>query len=280
MERGEFDDLPGAGKPIADLGEHHDPDWWIKKLVERENIAVLPPSVQLRKEDAELDDRLDKLTREDDVRRELEDFNERVVAARYRLPEGPPLVTMPRDVDADRAPPGPARARAPGAPARQRAGRSLRGRSHAATLVAADADALPRRGVSRGHDARWPRRARPPRGATGARSTTALAAVARRARRRRPGRCSARPPGGSGTRPTSMAVAEDVYQRLLDGRARTASGPPTRALRLALAWATRGDVQVALGLDEPGRAAARATCRPDPCTARPLYLARRPSTWT
>ena len=56
MERGDFDDLPGAGKPIADLGEHHDPDWWIKKLVERENIAVLPPSVQLRKEDAELDD--------------------------------------------------------------------------------------------------------------------------------------------------------------------------------------------------------------------------------
>ncbi len=100
MERGDFDDLPGAGKPIADLGEHHDPDWWIKKLVERENIAVLPPSIQLRKEDAELDERLDRLTREADVRRELEDFNTRVVAARYRLPEGPPLVTMPRDVDA------------------------------------------------------------------------------------------------------------------------------------------------------------------------------------
>jgi hypothetical protein len=100
MERGDFDDLPGAGKPIADLGEHHDPDWWIKKLVEREKVAVLPPSVQLRKEDAELDERLDKLTREADVRRELEDFNKRVVAARYRLPEGPPLVTMPRDVDA------------------------------------------------------------------------------------------------------------------------------------------------------------------------------------
>ena len=100
MARGDFDDLPGAGKPIQDLGEHHDPDWWIKKLVEREKVAVLPPSVQLRKEDAELDARLDKLAREDDVRREVEDFNERVVAARYRLPEGPPLVTMPRDVDA------------------------------------------------------------------------------------------------------------------------------------------------------------------------------------
>jgi hypothetical protein len=99
MERGDFDDLPGAGKPIADLGEHHDPDWWLKKLVEREHIAVLPPSVALRKEDAELDGALDKLNTEGDVRRHVEDFNQRVIAARYRLPEGPPLVTMPRDVD-------------------------------------------------------------------------------------------------------------------------------------------------------------------------------------
>ena len=99
MERGDFDDLPGAGKPIADLGEHHDPDWWIKKLVERENVALLPPSVQLRKEDAELDERLDGLHREDEVRRLLEDFNKRVIAARYGIPAGPPLVTMPRDVE-------------------------------------------------------------------------------------------------------------------------------------------------------------------------------------
>jgi DnaJ-like protein len=99
MERGDFDDLPGKGKPIADLGEHHDPNWWLKKLVEREHIAVLPPSLALRKEDAELDETLDRLNVEADVRRHVEDFNERVIAARYRRPEGPPLVTMPRDVD-------------------------------------------------------------------------------------------------------------------------------------------------------------------------------------
>ena len=100
MAKGEFDNLPGAGKPIKDLGSQHDPDWWLKKLVEREQITgVLPPSVQLRKEDAELDARLDTLNVEAEVRRELEDFNARVIAARYRLPEGPPLVTMPRDVD-------------------------------------------------------------------------------------------------------------------------------------------------------------------------------------
>ena len=58
MERGDFDNLPGAGKPIKDLGAQHDPDWWIKRLVEREKITgVLPPALQLRKDDAELDGR-------------------------------------------------------------------------------------------------------------------------------------------------------------------------------------------------------------------------------
>jgi Domain of unknown function (DUF1992) len=98
MERGDFDDLPGAGKPL-ELPDTHDPDWWVKKLVERENVAVLPPSLALRKEDAALDGTLDALQTEADVRRHVTDFNERVVAARYRLPAGPPLVTMPRDVD-------------------------------------------------------------------------------------------------------------------------------------------------------------------------------------
>ena len=99
MERGDFDDLPGAGKPIEGLGESHDPNWWLKKLVEREHVTLLPPSLALRKEDAELDDTLDALQTEAEVRRHVTDFNVRVVAARYRLPEGPPLVTMPRDVD-------------------------------------------------------------------------------------------------------------------------------------------------------------------------------------
>ncbi len=99
IRRGEFDNLPGAGKPLADLGTEHDPDWWIKKLVERERVVVLPLSVQLRREDAELDAELDRLATEKDVRARVEDFNSRVIAARYRLPEGPPLITMPREVE-------------------------------------------------------------------------------------------------------------------------------------------------------------------------------------
>jgi Domain of unknown function (DUF1992) len=100
MERGDFDDLPGAGKPIEGLGEQHDPDWWLKKLVERERITVLPPSVALRKEDAELDETLDRCFSEAEVRAHVEDFNSRVIRARYSLHPGPPLITMPRDVDA------------------------------------------------------------------------------------------------------------------------------------------------------------------------------------
>lgn len=100
MAKGEFDNLPGAGKPLKDLGSEHDPDWWLKKLIEREQVSgVLPPALQLRKEDAELADRLDAHNVETEVRREVEDFNARVIRARYTPVEGPPLVTMPRDVE-------------------------------------------------------------------------------------------------------------------------------------------------------------------------------------
>jgi hypothetical protein len=100
MDRGDFENLPGAGKPIEGLGAQHDPDWWLKRLVERERITVLPPSLALRKEDAELDDALDRHNVESEVRSHVEDFNDRVIRARYSLSDGPPLITMPRDVDA------------------------------------------------------------------------------------------------------------------------------------------------------------------------------------
>jgi Domain of unknown function (DUF1992) len=100
MERGEFDNLPGAGKPLGDLGSPNDRDWWLKKLIEREQITgVLPPALQLRKEDAELDRELDRETAKQVVRRIVEDFNKRVIEARRQLQGGPPVVTKTRDVD-------------------------------------------------------------------------------------------------------------------------------------------------------------------------------------
>jgi hypothetical protein len=102
MRRGDFDDLPGAGKPLPGLGGRMDEDWWIRRKIERENLTGLgPPALTLRTEHAELDARLDRLHREAEVREALDDFNRRVVDARRQLLGGPPVVTPTRDVEAE-----------------------------------------------------------------------------------------------------------------------------------------------------------------------------------
>ncbi len=100
IDRGDFDNLPGAGKPIRGLGATHDPDWWVRSLIEREKITgVLPPALALRKEDADFERILDAEVTETAVREHVADFNRRVVAARRQLLGGPPVVTRTRDVD-------------------------------------------------------------------------------------------------------------------------------------------------------------------------------------
>jgi hypothetical protein len=99
IERGEFDDLPGMGKPLPPMDD--DPNWWLKQLIERERISVLPEALQLRKDDAELDALLDRQGSEAVVRDLLETFNTRVVNARRQLQGGPPVITPTRDVEAE-----------------------------------------------------------------------------------------------------------------------------------------------------------------------------------
>ena len=102
IERGEFDNLPGTGKPIPDLDIPHDPNWWLKRFIEREQITgVLPPALALRVEDAKLNDVLDAQSSERRVREMLDDFNARIVSARRQLQGGPPVITPTRDVEAE-----------------------------------------------------------------------------------------------------------------------------------------------------------------------------------
>jgi hypothetical protein len=99
-ERGEFDDLPGAGKPLEHLGAPDDPEWWIKRLVAREQLdlsAALPPQLALRKEAQHLPERALELPSEQAVRELAEDFNVRVRDCWRRPLEGPPVVV--RTVD-------------------------------------------------------------------------------------------------------------------------------------------------------------------------------------
>ncbi len=48
-ERGEFENLPGHGKPLANVDGNHDEMWWIKQWLRRENISFTPPAIALRK---------------------------------------------------------------------------------------------------------------------------------------------------------------------------------------------------------------------------------------
>lgn len=100
--RGVFEGNPYHGKPLPGLDRGHDPNWWIKAKIEREDIrGIAPPALSLRTEDAELDDHLDALSVESDVRDVLVDFNARVKEARRQLLGGPPVVTPMRDVEAE-----------------------------------------------------------------------------------------------------------------------------------------------------------------------------------
>ncbi len=102
MAQGKFDHLKYAGKPIPGLGEKYDPDWWVKGLMQRENITGMgPKAILLRTEDAGLDARIGELHSEKQVRELLEDFNARVVDARRQLQGGPPVVTETRDIEAE-----------------------------------------------------------------------------------------------------------------------------------------------------------------------------------
>jgi len=104
QERGDFDNLPGAGKPLGDLGDPNDAEWWVRRYIEREKLDVsgaLPTPLALRKEAASFPASLVDVRREAEVREILEDFNRRVKVDRLRPAVGamPPLLARTVDVD-------------------------------------------------------------------------------------------------------------------------------------------------------------------------------------
>jgi hypothetical protein len=98
-ERGEFDDLPGAGKPIPDLDEPHDELWWVKGKLRRENFSYLPPTIALRKEAEEALEAALGAATEDEVRRIVTAINAKIVDGNRKAASGPPLNLTPFDVE-------------------------------------------------------------------------------------------------------------------------------------------------------------------------------------
>ncbi|MFC4460185.1 DUF1992 domain-containing protein [Pseudonocardia nematodicida] len=102
-ERGAFDDLPGKGRPLPGAGRTGpvDENWWIRGYLEREGIsgeAMLPPSIQLRKELDRIDDTVARLADERRVREHVEEVNGRVVD-HMRHPMGPRVPIRRLDAD-------------------------------------------------------------------------------------------------------------------------------------------------------------------------------------
>ncbi len=74
IRRGDFDDLPGSGKPIPGLGTHHGSDWWnfARQIETRAPPRLGPPTLTLRSEyAAPVADRIDELRTEADVHERL-----------------------------------------------------------------------------------------------------------------------------------------------------------------------------------------------------------------
>jgi hypothetical protein len=98
-ERGEFDNLPGAGKPIADLDKPHDELWWVKQKLRRENLSYLPPTIALRKEAEDALLAASRAGSEAQVRRIVADINRKILEGNRKAASGPPLNLMPFDVE-------------------------------------------------------------------------------------------------------------------------------------------------------------------------------------
>jgi hypothetical protein len=99
MERGEFDNLPGAGKPLPGLDEPDDELWWVKRKLRSEGLSYLPPTLALRKEARRALEEALQATTEADVRRIVESINEQIRDAIRSGLVTPPVVVTPFDVD-------------------------------------------------------------------------------------------------------------------------------------------------------------------------------------
>jgi hypothetical protein len=98
-ERGEFDNLPGTGKPIADLEQPRDELWWIRQKLRRENVSYLPPTLALRKEAEDAMAAASRAASEAEVRRIVGAINDKIRAANRLPTPGPPLNLVPFDVE-------------------------------------------------------------------------------------------------------------------------------------------------------------------------------------
>jgi hypothetical protein len=101
-ERGAFDNLPGAGKPLPKRSEADDGMAWLREYLRREGVStdeLLPTPLKLRKEIERLPETVQDLRSERAVRDVVAALN-RQIAQWRRIPVGPPIFVPLADADA------------------------------------------------------------------------------------------------------------------------------------------------------------------------------------
>ena len=97
---GQFDNLPGLGKPLPGLSAVHDDDWWLKAKLRDERLSYLPPTLRIRKEAQEAREAVAAAHNELTVRRILDELNAKIRDINRLGAEGPPSSMMPLETEA------------------------------------------------------------------------------------------------------------------------------------------------------------------------------------
>lgn len=101
-ERGAFDNLPGAGKPIPHHGDEDAAAAWLRGYLRREGLsaeALLPAPLRLRKAVDRLAAEVPGMNSEAAVREAVTELNQQIREWR-RIPLGPPIFVPLIDEDA------------------------------------------------------------------------------------------------------------------------------------------------------------------------------------
>lgn len=92
--------IAGSGEPIPDIDKPYDPDWWLKGLMRREKLSVVPPGLKIRRRIEDALAELPKLRDEAAVRRRLLELNAEIARANATVVTGPATTVPLIDVEA------------------------------------------------------------------------------------------------------------------------------------------------------------------------------------
>ena len=89
IDEGKFEKVEGFGKPL-EFDNLYDPNWWIKNKCKLENLSVLPPALELKKQVSIRMQKLLELDDEEQVRAGVDELNEYIQTHNRQILWGPP----------------------------------------------------------------------------------------------------------------------------------------------------------------------------------------------